>query len=336
MLLAVQAGVAWMWEDTERPPAFVLGVPVLAAVAVFAIRRYLGDDGHEPLTGIHVAALTPRQFVDVILAILATLLGGLVLGPEVALVSTGAVVGTVVARVTRTDAVEEVAGIGALAAILALFLVPMVSGSLTVPEFEPGSLWVSMAVAIPVGIAATVAVQAARALGWGLHRMAGAGPHLWALLLAAVVVGGGALLVREATGADVSYVVTSGEGQIRYLATETSLALVLSVLAVKVVAYAASLGSGFRGGPFFPAMFVGAAAGLALSLLLPDVLPTQAAVVTGVVAGIVATARMPWWVVLVIGAASGFAFGSWPLVPAAVVAAAVARLLPRLGDRLAP
>ena len=336
VLWVVQAGIGVIWIEYERPSWFVVLVPLVAAIAVYAVRRFIGDDGHDPLKGIAIAPLAPRAYVNVILAILLTLLGGLVLGPEVAMVATGSVVGTLIARWRRIDAVTDLASWGALAAILALFAGPVISGGLEVSPSGDISLWSAVLVAIPVGVVAAAVIQLARALGWLTFRATGSGPHLGILVGAALVVGVGAVVVNLATGADISYVVTSGEGQVRYLATETSIAVVASVLVVKSVAYAVSLGAGFRGGPFFPAMFVGAAAGLLLALVLPDWLPASSAVVAGVVAATVGTVALSWKVALVLGAVIGFAFGSWVMVPAGIAAAVVARALPRFGDRLAP
>lgn len=335
VLWVVQTGIDLIWLEYERPGWFVVLVPLVAAVGVFVIRRFLGDDGHDPLKGIAISALLPRAFVNVILAILVTLLGGLVLGPEVAMVATGSVVGTLVGRWRAASAVDDLASWGALAAILALFAGPVLSGSLEVSSPADLSPWTAVLVAVPVALVAAVAIQAARALGWLTYRATGGRPHLGILVGAALVVGVGAVVVQAATGADIAYVVTSGEGQVRYLATETSVALVASVLVVKSLAYAVSLGSGFRGGPFFPAMFIGAAAGLLLALVLPDALPTAAAVVAGVVAATVGTAALSWKVALLLGAVIAFAFGSWVMVPAGLVAGAIARALPRLSDRLA-
>jgi H+/Cl- antiporter ClcA len=336
VLIGVEAAIGWLWVDEVRPPWFVIALPLAGALGVWAIRRFVGDDGHEPLTGIHVAALVPGQYLNVILAIVATLLGGLALGPEVALVSTGAVIGTVLARLFRTDEVASLAGLGALAAILALFAGPIVSGGLSLPATGDLSLGVSMAVAVPVALLAIASVQVARAGGWLFLRARGTGPRLWALAAAALVLGIGALLVHEVWDAELSYIATSGEGQIRHLATETSVSLVLAVLLVKALVYAASLGSGFRGGPFFPAMFMGGAAGVLVALLVPDLVPLIPAIVSGVVAATIATARMPWLAAVLIGVGAGYALGSWAMVPAAVVAAVVARVVPRFADRLAP
>ena len=54
----------------------------------------------------------------------------------------------------------------------------------------------------------------------------------------------------------------------------------------------------------------------------------------GVVAAVIATAPMKWAVVIVLGAIIGLLMGTWTLVPAAVLGAVVARVIPRWGDRV--
>ncbi len=110
---------------------------------------------------------------------------------------------------------------------------------------------------------------------------------------------------------------TSGEGYISQLSQETVASTVLAVLLLKSVAYAASMGAGFRGGPFFPVMFVGAAAGLFVSLVLPSGPSATAAIVVGIVASVIGTAQMKWPIALILGAVIGYVFGGWALVPAA-------------------
>jgi len=81
-------------------------------------------------------------------------------------------------------------------------------------------------------------------------------------------------------------------------------------------------------------MFVGAASGLLVALLIPDGPSVPAALVVGVVAAVVATSPMKWTVVILLGAIIGLLMGTWTLVPAAVLGAVVARVIPRWGDRI--
>ena len=342
VLQIVNVGIRLIWEQVpsnwETTPAwYVLGVLVIAAVLVYVIRRYVGDSGHSPMSGIAISPLTPKEYLGAILAIVASLWGGVVLGPEVALVATGAVVGGLAARamgVSDAKDTKKIVGLGALGAILALFVGPILTGSMTLGG-APASIEVDqLAWAIVVALIATVAVTLARLVAALLARAAGDGPHLVILVGAALIIGVAALLMTAWTGEPITYITTSGEELISDLPTLTSVSTVIAIIVLKSIAYAVSLGAGFRGGPFFPAMFIGAASGLLVALLLPNGPSVPAAIVVGLVASVVATAPMKWPIAIGLGVVLGFLVGTWTLVPAAVIGAIVARAIPRLGDRI--
>lgn len=341
VLRLVTAGIVLVWETIPEslgstPAWYVLGVLLLGAVLVYLVRSRLGDTGHSPLGGISVSPLTPREYLAAILAILASLLGGVVLGPEVALVATGAVIGGVVARRMHAEDVTRVVGVSSLGAILALFVGPLLAGTLSL-DGAPTSIEVDqLGWAVGVALVTTVAVALSRLVAALIARATGSGPHLVILVGAAVVIGVASLLLDIWTGAPILYVVTSGEEMISELPSITAASTVVAIILLKSIAYAVSLGAGFRGGPFFPVMFIGAAVGLLASLVLPEGPQTQAAMIVGVVAAVIATAPMGWRVAIILGAVIGFAMGGWPLVPAAVIAAVVSRAVPRWGDRIVP
>jgi len=342
VLLVVNAGIALVWETVPQawestPIWYVVGVLLIAAVLVYVVRTYIGDAGHSPLGGIKVAGLTPKEYVGAILAILASLWGGVVLGPEVALVASGSVVGGLVAKWLKfVDPKDEkkIVGFGALGAILALFVGPLLAGTMSL-DGAPTSIEVDqLGWAIVVAVVAAVAITVARLIAFLVARATGSGPHLGVLVGAALVIAASAVIMASATGENVLYVVTSGEELITDLPTLTSASTVLAIILFKTIAYAVSLGAGFRGGPFFPAMFVGAASGLLIALVLPAGPNTQAAIVVGVVASVIATAPMKWPIAIALGIVIGFAMGSWTLIPAALIGAVVARAIPRWGDRI--
>ena len=105
-------------------------------------------------------------------------------------------------------------------------------------------------------------------------------PHM--LLLTPVLglaIGGLAIGFGEATDKPATEVLFSGQSALGGLisqASEWSVGALLLLVACKSVAYALSLSS-FRGGPVFPAMFIGAAAGIAASHLPGlDLIPAAA------------------------------------------------------------
>ena len=104
------------------------------------------------------------------------------------------------------------------------------------------------------------------------------------------------------------------------LIAETSTGVVLLLIVAKALAYAVSLACGFRGGPIFPAIFLGI--GLAtLPVVWFDVSPTLA-IAVGAAAGTAAQTRLLLSSMLL----ATLLVGSQGLdaVPAAVLAAAAA------------
>ena len=151
--------------------------------------------------------------------------------------------------------------------------------------------------------------------------------------LAGLLIGLLALVFTEVTDKPYTDVLFSGQSALGPLIAQASAygvgALIL-IVAFKGLAYAISLG-GFRGGPVFPSMFIGAAGGIAMSHL-PG-LTVIAGVAIGMAAMLGAMLRLPIVSVLL---TSVFLEGAGPdLVPPVIVAvvvayAASAWLLPRL------
>ena len=184
--------------------------------------------------------------------------------------------------------------------------------------------------AIAIGVMAALLGSGIRWLGLALRdrverRILLLGP------IAGLVVGALTIAYVEATGKPASDVLFSGENQLGPLLSASagySAGALVLLLACKGLAYGISL-SAFRGGPTFPAMFLGAAGGLALSHL-PG-LPPVAGVAMGIGAMTVVMLRLPLTSVLLATLllfSSGLAV--MPLVIVAVVVAYVAsaRLVP--------
>ncbi len=143
----------------------------------------------------------------------------------------------------------------------------------------------------------------------------------------------------EVTGQDASNVLFSGQEQLGTLidgAGGWTVGALLLLLVCKGLAYTGAL-SGFRGGPVFPAMFLGAVGGMALSHL-PG-LPMIAGVGMGIGAMTVAMLRLPLVAVLLatlVLQGDGLKLG--PLIIVAVVVAWVvsARMAPTPSDDADP
>jgi H+/Cl- antiporter ClcA len=107
------------------------------------------------------------------------------------------------------------------------------------------------------------------------------------------------------------------------LVAQTSEWLVLAILLAKVLGYAICLGVGFRGGPVFPAIFIGVAATLLVGHVA-DMSPT-AALAIGTACGMAAFTRLIFaslvFVLLIVGTAG---LGAIPAAALAAVTAWVA------------
>jgi H+/Cl- antiporter ClcA len=113
------------------------------------------------------------------------------------------------------------------------------------------------------------------------------------LPLVGLIIAGLAAAFSAITGKGIDEVLFSGQDQLPGLvaaAGSYSAGALALVLVCKGIAYGLSLGS-FRGGPTFPILFLGAAAGI-LASRLPG-FPLSAAVAVGMAAGMVAVLKLP-------------------------------------------
>lgn len=195
--------------------------------------------------------------------------------------------------------------------------------SLAVPDLPPAGTptLAEFGWAIAIGLAAGPLCAGLRRLAVAVRDRAAGHPiattPLLGLVIAALAIG-----YAAATGHGGSDVLFSGQSALPQLLTHSSSytvgALLLLVLC-KGLAYCAAL-AGFRGGPTFPAMFLGAAGGVALSHLPGLALVPAAAM--GIGAMTAAMLRLPLTAVLLTTLFMGSqGFSVMPLTIVAVVVA---------------
>jgi hypothetical protein len=184
--------------------------------------------------------------------------------------------------------------------------------------------------AVVIGLAAALVGSGIRWLGLRLQPYSRRSPLL-AGLVAGLVIAGLAIAYAEGAGKNSSEVLFDGQIALGPLVTHSAsytVGALLLLIVCKGLAYATSLSS-FRGGPTFPALFIGGAGGIALSHL-PG-LPLVAGVATGIGAMCVVMLDLPLTSVLI---ATILLFSDgltvMPLVIVAVVVAyvAAARIAP--------
>jgi H+/Cl- antiporter ClcA len=335
-----------LWTDVpdalghDAPPWYlVVGLPVIGAALVVAVRLVLpGDGGHRPVEGLS-STPTPLAYVPgIALAALATLAFGAVLGPEAPVIALGSAVAIAGASLARLGEKERavLSLAGSFAAISALFGGPLVGGILLMegglglgaallPMLLPGFVaagvgylvfigfgdWggldapglvvpalplfqgthlLDLVIAVAVGLAtALVLAPVSRSARW-LDRVGEARLGMPALLLLGGLAVGVLALLADLLGAAPDEVLFSGQAALPSLLAEDSASIVLLVLVAKALAYLVSLSCGFRGGPVFPAVFIGVALAM-LPVVWFDMSPTVALAI-GAAAGTAAQTRL--------------------------------------------
>jgi chloride channel protein, CIC family len=343
----------WVYDDLPGAFGFDGGaptwwpLPVLAiagALTAVAIKRLPGNGGHVPAEGLNAGLIQPRELPGVLLAAIASIGLGAVVGPEAPLIALGGALGLFFIRTLRRDAPDEVAMViaasGMFASLTMIFdsaliaavilieaaglggrrlpvvLVPgmlaagigsLVStglgawtglsnadfaiGLLELPDFARPTA-ADLAWTIPFAMVVALGASAATRIGQGVQRLIV--PRLYVLLpLCGIAVAVLAMIFHEVTGRGTDQVLFSGQEALGPLTRDGGdwpagdLAL---LLAFKGLAWGISLGS-FRGGPAFPSLLLGAAAGL-LAANLPG-FDVTAAVAVGMGAASVAVLRLP-------------------------------------------
>lgn len=371
----------WVFEDLpgqlgfDSVPAW-WPLPVLAVagiVTAFAIVRLPGHGGHLPSRGL--ASPSPTRPIDlpgVVLAALASIGLGMVLGPEAPLIALGTGLAVFSVKQIRKDAPDEMLALmsaaAAFAAISSLFGSPIVAAILIIEAAGLGGAMLPV-VLLPGLIAAAIGSLVFVGMGTttGLSTSAYAIPpltlpaypeptlvaFLWTIALsivvavvvygimeigrrtqtvvdrrpfvvipaAAVLVALLAIAFGQATDESANLVLLSGQDAMAPLvdraATISASTLVLLLL-FKGLAYGVSLGSA-RGGPTFPALFLGIVGGL-LAAKLPGFSETPAvAALMG--AATVSALRLPLSAIVIALIVSQASAGAAPLVIVAVVVA---------------
>jgi H+/Cl- antiporter ClcA len=317
-----------------------------ALIVALAITRLPGEGGHLPARGLAFGGGPPvlLDLPGVLLAGIATISAGLVLGPEAPLIALGAGAAVMTIRAARgqtaPQAVIIVGAAGSFAAISFLFVSPMVAAVILIEAtgiggarlpvvLLPGLLAAGIGSLVALGLGSftglntsafalvpitvpsfghpdiaqfgwTIALAIAIALATRAIMLSGLATYkivarrlLIMLPLVAVIIGGLAIAFHGATDKSVNEVLFDGQAALPGLvsnASTWSVSALVWLIVFRGIAYGLSLGS-FRGGPTFPAAFLGAAAGV-LASYLPG-FPLTPAVAVGIGAAVTAVRRLP-------------------------------------------
>ena len=333
-----------------HPPPTPVQLPgvICAALATLAFGVVLGPEMPLIALGGGLAVLAtkaarrrpvPEQGVRVLgsagaFAAISTLLGSPITGAFLLMEASG-LGGPMMALILLPGLLAS--GVGALIFVGLDSLTGLGTFSLAIPALPPFGRpdLAEFGWAIVIGLLAAVIPPAIQWLGRYLHPYAEKRAMI-VLPLAGAAIAALTIIYTEATGKPSSNVLFSGQNDMGTLiqhAASYSVGALLLLLVCKGLAYGVSLSS-FRGGPIFPALFIGTAGGIAMSHL-PG-LPLVAAVAMGLGAMTAAAMRLPLTAVLLASLLLlSDATKVMPLVIVAVVVAyvAVAHVLPRLGPR---
>ena len=118
----------WVFTDIPHDVGYDNGAPlwwylpvllVAGVVAAFAIARLPGNGGHVPAEGLKASPTEPVELPGVLLAAIASIGLGLVVGPEAPLIALGGGLGFLMVRAIRPDAPPELGTLLATAATFA-------------------------------------------------------------------------------------------------------------------------------------------------------------------------------------------------------------------------
>lgn len=373
----------WVFVDAPSALGFADGQPVwwpvpilfLAGLIVaLAIARLPGEGGHVPAHGLASGgAPVLENLPGVLLAAVASIGLGLVLGPEAPLLALGGGLALLTLRLSRRELPPQVpilmAAVGAFAALTSLFGSPAIAAVIIIEVAAiggarlrlillPGLLGAGVGTLVTLGYGSwgglSTSDYAISALSLPEFLRPGLADFAWTIALAMVIGAGGRLMMHvglrteriakprpflvlpvvgvlvamlaivfdQVTDKGTDQVLFDGQAALPGLVANAdtwSLGALAMLLLCKGLAYSLSLGS-FRGGPTFPALYLGAAVGIMASHL-PGYSLTPA-VAVAIAAATVTILKLPWTAILLTSFLVGSAaVGTIPLV---VVATAVA------------
>jgi H+/Cl- antiporter ClcA len=355
-------------------------LPVLAIaglIVAFAIARLPGTGGHIPAEGLKAGGgpTEPITLPGIMLAALAAIGLGTVVGPEAPLIALGSGLAVATIRAARRPVPDQalmvIGASGSFAALAMIFGSPLIAaiilieaaglgGAMLPLVLLPGLIAAGIGSLVSIGmgsftglstsayslgalplhnfarpdwgdfgltiaLALAIAIVAHVIMRGGMATLAIVRSRLFiALPLAGLAVAGLAIAFQHTTGKGFEAVLFSGQDELPVLVSTAgtwSLSALALLIVFKGLAYSISLGS-FRGGPTFPAMFLGAAAGIMLSHL--HGFPMTAGVAVGIGVGVVSILRLPLSAIVIASLLTDRAgAGAGPLI---IVGVAVAYL----------
>jgi H+/Cl- antiporter ClcA len=363
----------WWWPL----PALLLA-GVIAAVAIVSLP---GSGGHVPVEGLDAAPTDPKTLPGVLLAAIACLSLGAIIGPEMPLGALGTGVALLVLRRSRLmanhDAIAVIAAASYAAAIAAIFVNPLIAVVLIIEAvamagrpveavilpcllstgvgyllFSGLGRWTGLPYTFlhvpPLNAPAdpavseilwAVAIGILCAVGMSVIRRGGQAVAQWVTVhlfgftvLAALGVGVAIAAYALLTGRSPVEAAFSGSDSIAAMAENPGawpVSALLLLLACKGIGYALSIGA-LRGGPIFPAVFLGMTLGVLLSHL-PG-LNVVSGMAIGMAAASAALMRLPLSAIMIVVLTFGSSIKG--IITLVIIAAVVAFITMQILERV--
>ena len=364
----------WWWP---LPVLAIAGVPI-----AYAITRMPGHGGHRPAGGLQPGATLPVALPGVLVAAVAGIGLGVVLGPEAPLLALGSALGLLTVQLVRRGAPDQVklvmSAAGSFAAISTIFGNPVIGAVIIIeaaglggptlplvlmpgliaagigsvvfigmgtatglstsayaltplglpapPDLTPSAFVLAIVVAVVCAIIARIIVE----LAWTTESLVMRRPMIL-IPIAGLIVGVLAIVFAQVTGEPADAVLFSGQSAMGTLVEQApglSAATLVALLLFKGLAWSVSLAS-FRGGPTFPAMFLGMVGGLVAAHLLG--VSETVMIGIGMGAMTVSILRLPLASVILAMVVTQSGLATAPLIIVSVVVAYI--VTERLGER---
>ncbi len=271
---------------------------LLAALATLIFGFALGPEAPLIVLGTAVGAILMRKAEPKVRAAVMLLGGGAAIG---AVLGNPFITGFMLLEFSAIGMIPPMLIVPAFVALATGYLVEL--GVLGIPGFgthslavpglpdystvAPGDVAIGLLVAVVAGLVAVAVRELAVTFDKGAKKRVVLAIYVVAVVTALVV-----FITQVFFDIPVDQILFSGNSGMGQLVKQTSIVVVLVTMVGKGIAYAMALGGGMRGGPIFPATFLGVCVGVLGTLIFPFV-PLSPMVAAGIAASAAGILRLP-------------------------------------------
>ena len=305
---------------------------VVGASLVVWLRRSSGVFGHSPLDGLAVHVDPIRSSLISLAAVVISLFSGAVLGPEAGLIAMGTALGVWMSKLAKAGETEKekLVKVAVLGAVIGLVVNMGAGGTINIVSVPLELAWMDFVWAIPVAIVSSLIIVAIRLPAYYLRDWGDARPpHVYRGAIVGLLIAIVAIIGIALSEADPRLILGSGEGYIEQVLAITSVSTIVIIIIAKGIAYSLCLGGGLRGGPIFPAMFIGGAVG-AIFIQLGAGAEVNMLAASGVLAATCTGLKLNFKAMVIVAVVFGLLLGSPLLIPSCLIGMVIGDILRHL------